>query len=110
MEGMELISFNIISSVGTAKSLIMESMSLSRQGEFQKAEKNISQANEFLVKGEQEHFKIITEEAKNKDVVLTVLFMHAEDQLMSTITLRDVANEMLNMNKMIYELKQLINK
>ncbi|MDR2834235.1 MAG: PTS lactose/cellobiose transporter subunit IIA [Streptococcaceae bacterium] len=108
MEGLELVSFNIISNVGTAKSMVMEAMKESRTGNFKEAELLIEQANQYLVVGEKEHFKVITQEAKEKNVELTLLFMHAEDQLMSTVTLRDIALEMMHMNQMIYELKASI--
>ncbi|KAF1304939.1 PTS lactose/cellobiose transporter subunit IIA [Candidatus Enterococcus willemsii] len=110
MEGLELISFNIISNVGSAKSKVMESMQKSRNGEFEEAQQLIMEANDFLMIGEKEHFQVITQEAKEKNVDITILFMHAEDQLMSTVTLRDIANEVLENYKMMYELKQLIKE
>lgn len=108
MEGLELISFNIISNVGSAKSMIMESMKKSRTGDFESAEKLIEEANKYLLIGEKEHFQVITREAKEKNIEVTILFMHAEDQLMSTVTLRDIANEVLENYKMMYELKNLV--
>lgn len=109
MEGLELIAFNIIGMVGSAKSKVMESMTKARTGEFEAAEQLIKEANEFLVQGEKEHFQVITQEAKEKNVELTLLFMHAEDQLMSTVTLRDVANEMIENYRMMFNLKSLID-
>lgn len=37
MEGLELIAFNIIGMVGSAKSKVMESMTKARTGEFEAA-------------------------------------------------------------------------
>lgn len=110
MEGLELTAFNIISTVGTAKSKVMESMVCSREGNFVEAEQLISEANEALSVGEKEHFEVITQEAKQKNVRLTLLFMHAEDQLMTTVVLRDVANELLEMNKMMLTIKESVEK
>jgi PTS system cellobiose-specific IIA component len=106
MEGLELISFNIISNVGSAKSLIMESMRASREGEAEEAEELMTQANQYLIAGEKEHFKVITQEAKEQNVKLNILFMHAEDQLMSTVLLRDMAKELAEMNKNFQKLKE----
>lgn len=105
MDGLELVAFNIISTVGTAKSKLMESMSCSRNAQFMEAEKLISEANEALQAGEKEHFTVITKEAKEQTSELTLLFVHAEDQLMTTVVLRDVANELLEMNRHFFELK-----
>lgn len=109
MEGLELIAFNIISTVGSAKSKVMESMQKSRVGKFKEAEQLIKEANEFLLLGEKEHFQVIAQEAKEKNVTLTLLFMHAEDQLMSTVTLRDIANEVCENYRMMYDLKAQID-
>ncbi len=51
MEGMELASFQIISSVGAARSCIIEAMKLGRQRKFTEAYKKIDEANEFLSEG-----------------------------------------------------------
>lgn len=110
MEGLELISFNIISHVGSAKSMVMESMQKSRQGEFKIAQQLIDEASELLQAGEKEHFQVIVQEAKEKNVEVTILFMHAEDQLMSTVTLRDIASEVLENYRMMYALKEQICK
>jgi len=110
MEGLELISFNIISNVGSAKSMVMESMQKSRSGDFEGAHKLIEEANKYLLVGEKEHFQVITKEAKEKNVELTLLFMHAEDQLISTVTLRDIANEMLENYRMMFDLKKMIEE
>lgn len=99
MDGLELVAFNMISHVGTAKSKIMESMVLARNEQFSEAEELITEASEELRLGEKEHFQVITQEAKEKNVELTLLFMHAEDQLMTTVVLRDMANELLEINR-----------
>ncbi|AIM25841.1 PTS lactose/cellobiose transporter subunit IIA [Melissococcus plutonius] len=106
MEGLELLSFNIISNIGTAKSMIMESLQKSRTGQFEEAQQLIEAANEYLTKGEKEHFKVITQEAREKNIQFTILFMHAEDQLMSTVTLIDIAKELLEINQDVYYLKK----
>ncbi|WP_317912859.1 PTS lactose/cellobiose transporter subunit IIA [Carnobacterium maltaromaticum] len=84
MDGLELIAFTIISTVGTAKSNVMESMSLARSGKF--------------------------EEAEEKNVELSLLFIHAEDQLMTTVCLRDVAVELIETNKKIACLSDTIDQ
>lgn len=59
MEGMELASFQIISSVGAARSCIIEAMKLGRQRDFTEAYKKIDEANEFLSEGHKNHVQLI---------------------------------------------------
>lgn len=42
MEGMEAVAFQIISNVGTAKSLIMEALYEARDGRYESAEKKLN--------------------------------------------------------------------
>ncbi|EPM8374837.1 PTS lactose/cellobiose transporter subunit IIA [Listeria monocytogenes] len=95
MEGMELASFQIISSVGAARSCIIEAMKFGRERKFTEAYKKIDEANEFLSEGHKNHVQLIQKEADGGDVQISILFMHAEDQFMTTYTLRDVAYEMI---------------
>lgn len=50
MEGMELASFQIISSVGAARSCIIEAMKFGRQRKFIEAYKKLTRLMNFLAK------------------------------------------------------------
>lgn len=112
MEDLVMTAFNVIGAVGTAKSCVMESMVLAREGKFEDARNKIKEANEMIKIGEEEHFKVITKESKaiqeGGSVALNLLYIHAEDQLMTTVVLRDTALEMIESNKMIYDLSRRI--
>ncbi|WP_099221739.1 PTS lactose/cellobiose transporter subunit IIA [Listeria costaricensis] len=95
MDGLELASFQIISAVGAARSSIIEAMQLARQRKFTEAYQKIDEANQFLSDGHKEHVKLIQQEADGDQVPFSLLFMHAEDQFMTTYSLRDVAYEMI---------------
>ena len=105
MEGIELIAFNIISSVGEARSKLMEAIDASTKGEETKATQLVDEANKLLTKGDQEHFKIITNDAKNHDVNFSMLLVHAEDQLMAAEIIRDLAQQMIQTNIRLFKLE-----
>ncbi len=92
---MELASFEIISSVGAARSCIIEAMQLARQGKFKIAYGKIDEANRYLSDGHKKHVELIQKESEGDEVPVSILFMHAEDQFMTTYSLRDVAYEMI---------------
>ncbi|TCP30990.1 PTS system cellobiose-specific IIA component [Scopulibacillus darangshiensis] len=102
MKGLELASFQIISSVGTAKSLIMEALCLANEKKYDEAETKITEANKQLLEGHHGHVDLIQKEANGEEVPFSLLFMHAEDQLMTAMTLRDLAKEMIKMYKLIH--------
>jgi len=107
MEGLELIAFNIISNVGTAKSMGMEALIKGRSGEMQEAENLLKEASTFMREGHKSHAELIQNEAKGNKQEFSLLLMHAEDQLMSAETILCLAKELIYMQKDINELKTL---
>ncbi len=95
MEGLELVSFQIIANVGTAKSMYMEAMRAAQQFDFDKAEKLIKDAEEAFLKGHEAHTSLIQQEAGGNAVNPTMLLMHAEDQLMACETCRQLAEQQI---------------
>lgn len=101
MNELELVAFEIISNVGMAKSLAIEAIRDARAFKFEDAEKKIEEAKEYLVNGHHAHAGLITKEAEGDKLQFSLIIMHAEDQLMSAETIKDLAIELIEMNKTI---------
>lgn len=105
MNDVQMASFKIISAVGTAKSYYIEAIRFSENGEFEKAQENMEKGKESYKEGHEVHFKLIQEEAGGGNQDVTVLLVHAEDQLMSTEIIQLLAEKMINANKRLYKLE-----
>lgn len=99
MNELELVAFEIISNVGMGKSLAIEAIREGRKRNYEAAEKKIKEAKEFLVQGHHAHASLIQKEAEGKKLEFSLIIMHAEDQLMSAETIKDLAIEMIEMHK-----------
>ncbi|MEY9867383.1 PTS system cellobiose-specific IIA component [Peribacillus sp. B2I2] len=97
MEGMEAVAFQIISNVGTAKSLIMEALYEAREGRYESAEKKLKESRTHMLEGHHAHAGLIQQEASGQKVEISLLLMHAEDQMMSAETISDLVAEMIRM-------------
>lgn len=106
MEGIELIAFNIISNVGTAKSMGIEALMKGRGGKVEDAKKLLEEASTFLKEGHKSHAQLIQEEAQGNKQELSLILMHAEDQLMAAEIILSLAKEILYMQKEINDLKK----
>lgn len=102
MEGLELISFQIISAVGTARSCYIEAIKAARKGDFKEAESLIEEGTEVFVQGHLAHTELIQQEADGDRVEFRLLLVHAEDQLMSAETFKILAEEMIHTYKLIH--------
>lgn len=99
MQGIEMICFEIISAVGTAKSLFMEALQEAKAGNYEQAEAYIKEGEETYLMGHRAHAKLIQQEASGESVQVTILLMHAEDQLMATDTIKILALEFIELYK-----------
>lgn len=99
MEEMELVSFQIISAVGTARSLYIEAIQEAKKGNFERAEELIKEGAAVFVQGHHAHFKLIQQEASGQAVIPTLMLMHAEDQLMSADSFKIIAEEFIEVYK-----------
>lgn len=101
VEGLEMICFQIISSVGTARSSYIEAVRKARVGDFEGAEACIVSGQQEFLKGHEAHFELLQKETNGEPVGGSLLLIHAEDQLMSAEGFKIIAEELIeNYRKM----------
>ena len=100
-EQMELIIFEIISTGGTAKELAYEALAAAENGDFEEAEKLLKEADEALNQAHKVQTDIIQAEARGENTEVSVLFVHAQDHLMTAIEARNLIEKMIKMYKII---------
>lgn len=94
MEKMELACFQLISNCGMARSAFMEAQNLAEKNDFENAEKKMKEGNEFLINGHNSHAGLIQDEAAGNKTEMSLLLLHAEDQLMAA----ELVEEMVKTN------------
>ncbi len=101
MDGIELISFQIISAVGAARSMYIEAIHLAKEGKFEEAQEMIRQGQETFIQGHHAHAELVQKEAAGEKSEYSLLLMHAEDQLMSAEAFGILAEEFVDVYKMM---------
>ena len=96
MEKIELISFQIISTVGTARSMYIEAIQLAKEGKFEEARNKIIAVDDIFADGHRAHASLIQQEASGERVEFQLLLMHAEDQLISAEGFKIIASEFID--------------
>lgn len=105
MDNMEQIIFEIISNGGTAKGLAYEAIAASETGAFEKVYELLKAADDYLVKAHQIQTNIIQDEAAGNNHEVSVLFVHAQDHLMTAMEVRSLADNLILMNKRLHALE-----
>lgn len=86
---------------GDARSSAMEAIHAARDGNFDLATEKIQGADESLKEAHKVQFSLLSQEAKGDSVSINLLLVHAQDHLMSAMTYRDLAEEMIELYKRV---------
>ena len=101
MKDIEMISFNIISNVGMARASSIEAIDFALDGDFEKANEKIEEGHQFFLNGHHAHAELIQMEANGDDNILSLLLVHAEDQLMSAENFKILADRFIKLGHKI---------
>ncbi|HEL2474361.1 TPA: PTS cellobiose transporter subunit IIA [Streptococcus suis] len=94
-EELQMAAFGIILSSGNARSVIHEAFAAMREGDYDKAEELLEAANVDMLEAHHSQTGLLQEYASGTEVKVEIIMVHAQDHLMTTMTLREVALEML---------------
>lgn len=102
----EEIVFQIIIHAGNARAKAYEALKNAQAGEFQKAEELLKDAHKEIGAAHRIQTDIIQKEAGGQKVDITVLFVHAQDHLMTSISEKDLIENMIQLYKRIEKLEK----
>lgn len=102
LEMMQEVAFKIIATIGEAKTkYILALKAIKKERDFESANKLIEEAQELANKAHTHHFELIQQEAKGNQLPFSLMLMHAEDQLLTTETIKVLVEELIDIYKII---------
>ncbi len=99
MNNQEQSIFQIISASGDSRGAAFEALRLARKGEFQLAEAKMKAAKDKSLVAHEEQTTLIRKEINGEGTELSLLMIHAQDHLMTSLLARDLIEEMIDMLK-----------
>lgn len=100
---MEQTCFELICHVGDARSSFIQAIQAAKKGQFAEANELIASGQAAFNRGHGVHAKLIQAEAEGGNSTVSLLLVHAEDQLMSAETFKILCQEFI-------EIYQRLNK
>ena len=97
----EMLAFQIIAAVGAARSCYIEAIHAARDGEFEKAADLVKDGQSEFLKGHDVHTALVQQAAAGDATKMDIMLTHAEDQLMSAEGFGILAEEFIDVYKMI---------
>ncbi len=109
-EEMEENVFTLVSSAGECRALSYEALTLAEGGDFSGAQVKITEAEEVFVEAHKVQTHLIHQEMGGNPVPFSLLFMHAEDHLMTCLAERELIKKLLVMHKKMNSMDERLKK
>lgn len=90
----QLAAFSIISSSGLARASVHEAMEAMRSKNWEISEAKMVEAENYLREAHQAQTDLLHKFANGVEIEIQIIMVHAQDHLMTTMTLKEVAEEM----------------
>lgn len=96
---LQMVAFEIILNSGNARTIVHEAFAAMRNGRLEEAGELLTNANNEMLLAHRAQTNLLQEYASGESINVEIIMVHAQDHLMTTMTLREVALEMLEMYK-----------
>ena len=96
-EEAQMVAFQLISYAGDAFSSFFKAGEKARNGEFDEADELIKKGESELTNAHNAQTELLAKEAQGKDIEYSIMLVHAQDHLMTTIMYERVAKEFITL-------------
>jgi len=101
MNEMEMAIMNIIINAGDCKNHAYMALNLVNEGKYIEADEEMELANGALAKAHDGQTMFLHKEANGEKIDMSVLFIHAQDHLMTAITEKNLIEQIIELRKVI---------
>jgi PTS system cellobiose-specific IIA component len=102
LEDEEKIIMQLIIHGGDARAFSMKAIQAAEKGEFTEADQLMGEARISLNKAHDLQTTIIQEEIRGKPTSTTLLMVHAQDHVMNAMTVRDLAEHLIQLREEVH--------
>lgn len=97
----EEIIMNLIVHAGSARSLAMEAIQKAKEKKFDEAYELLENCNNEFLEAHEVQKQMIKDEINGEKTPISLLMVHAQDHLMNALTVKDLAEEIIYLHKII---------
>lgn len=101
------LSFQLVLHSGNARSFAMEALQEAKKKDFKEARQKIAESEAELLQAHKFQTQLIHAEAGGENFDIPIILIHAQDHLMTAMTLKDLAIEMIDMREEFLDVNRL---
>lgn len=105
-ESIQQLSFMIILHAGNARSSAFEAIAAAKRSDEALVQAKLEEAETSFLEAHKLQTELLQEEARGTSNEMSVLLVHAQDHLMTAMTVKELANEMIDMITKINRLEE----
>ena len=105
MEQLEMAIMNIIINAGDCKNHAYMALNMVNEEKYEEAQKEMQLANDALAKAHDAQTEMLQKEAGGEKIELSLLFVHAQDHLMTAISEKNLIEQIIELRKLVNTLK-----
>lgn len=106
----EMAIMNIIINAGDCKNHAYMALNKVNEGKYDEADEEMVLASEALSKAHNGQTTFLNKEANGEKIDMSVLFVHAQDHLMTAITEKNLIEQIVELRKVVNTLSEKIDK
>ena len=95
-EEAQMVAFQLISYAGDAFSSFFKAVEKARNGEFDEADELIKKGESELTNAHNAQTELLAKEAQGKDIEYSIMLVHAQDHLMTSLLLKDIIGTLID--------------
>lgn len=104
MDELEMAVMNIIINAGDCKNHAYMALNNVNEKKYDEADKELQLANDAIAKAHDGQTMFLHKEANGEKVEMSVLFVHAQDHLMTAITEKNLIEQIIELRKVVNSL------
>ena len=91
-----MVGFEIVAYAGDARSNLLQALKEAKRGEFDNVDNLIEKANELILQAHKAQTEMLSKESAGEDVEIGFIMVHGQDHLMTTILLKDIIENLID--------------
>ena len=100
-EDAQLLSFQVISHSGDALAYFNEAIQYAREKDYEKSKEKFKEGQKSLDLAHKVQTDMIFAEANGENLDFSIILIHAQDHLMTTMMYRNLATEMISLYELV---------
>ncbi len=98
---MESVIFSLIINSGQSRSMAFEALQNAREGNFEEAKKLLKESSQKSLEAHKIQTELIQKESKGEVVGVSLLMVHAQDHLMTSMLARELIEEIIFLHEKV---------